>query len=264
MKRMSIAVVETSVTRVCCVLRERAGAMVKRVICCSVAGGGHRRLLGLIASGVVAVAMVCHAGVAQEEQPTLDELLKLPARKAPVQEQPAAGLREAAPDQPLAEQLKRRLEQPAAERLFEKEVEEMDVAAGLLRQHRDPGVRTQRIQESILAKLEQVIKQAKRNRKKSKSQSKAKQQGGQSQNAQPQPGQPQPGGVTPNQGQVSPGSVQSVGQDEGAMGQAGQEWGNLPPRLRQELQQGTREHFSPVYRSMTERYYQRLSQESGQ
>lgn len=38
-------------------------------------------------------------------------------------------------------------------------------------------------------------------------------------------------------------------------------WGNLPPRVRDELLEGVSEKFSPVYREMTESYYKRLAEE---
>ena len=39
------------------------------------------------------------------------------------------------------------------------------------------------------------------------------------------------------------------------------EWGNLPPRLRDQLLQGLEDNFSQLYRQMTERYYQRLGEQ---
>ena len=38
-------------------------------------------------------------------------------------------------------------------------------------------------------------------------------------------------------------------------------WGNLPPRLRDELLQGLEDRFSPLYRDLTELYYQRLAED---
>ncbi len=168
---------------------------------------------------------------------------------------------------PFDEKLGERVAESAARELFEAAVREMDDAALLLQQRQDPGIGTQRIQESILAKLDQVLKAARESSQRNQSRSRSRSQSSPSQNAQSQQQQEQgqqPGGQDPNRGQTAPGSVREVvGQDEGAMRTAGQEWGNLPPRVREELQQGTQEHFSPVYRGLTERYYQRLSQETG-
>ena len=44
---------------------------------------------------------------------------------------------------------------------------------------------------------------------------------------------------------------------------SGREWGNLPPRVRDELQQGLSEPFSSIYERLTEQYYQRLAEEEG-
>lgn len=42
------------------------------------------------------------------------------------------------------------------------------------------------------------------------------------------------------------------------------EWGNLPPRLRDELAESLGETFNPVYRSVTEAYYRRIAELSRQ
>ena len=52
------------------------------------------------------------------------------------------------------------------------------------------------------------------------------------------------------------------GQPNGPMEATRSEWGNLPPRVREELSQGLHEPFSPIYKEMTEAYYKRLAQES--
>ena len=40
------------------------------------------------------------------------------------------------------------------------------------------------------------------------------------------------------------------------------EWGNLPPRTRDMVQQGVREKMSSVYRRWTEAYYRRIAEEA--
>jgi len=40
------------------------------------------------------------------------------------------------------------------------------------------------------------------------------------------------------------------------------EWGSLPPRVREQMRQGMRERMSSVYRTWTERYYERVAKES--
>ena len=37
------------------------------------------------------------------------------------------------------------------------------------------------------------------------------------------------------------------------------EWGNLPPRMRDELSESLGESFNPVYRAMTEAFYRRIA-----
>ena len=42
------------------------------------------------------------------------------------------------------------------------------------------------------------------------------------------------------------------------------EWGNLPPRLRDELAESLSETFNPVYRAATEAFYRRIAELSQQ
>ena len=42
------------------------------------------------------------------------------------------------------------------------------------------------------------------------------------------------------------------------------EWGNLPPRLRDELAESLSEQFNPVYRAATEAFYRRIAELSQQ
>ena len=76
--------------------------------------------------------------------------------------------------------------------------------------------------------------------------------------------QSQPQGQDPNAGSVSPGSVAGVGDTQKPLEELKQEWGQLPPRLREELSEGLGERFSPIYRLMTEAYYRRLAEEAGE
>jgi hypothetical protein len=48
----------------------------------------------------------------------------------------------------------------------------------------------------------------------------------------------------------------------GALSETDSEWGNLPPRTRDMVQQGVREKMSSVYRRWTEAYYRRIAEEA--
>jgi hypothetical protein len=217
------------------------------------------------AAAMLAMNAPLHAGETNH-QPTLDELLNLPrARQAPTEADPAAGENEAPR---LDESVEKRLSAAEAADLFKQVVRDMDDAADKLGVKRDAGLPTQRLQEDILAKLDQVIAAARQ-----------QQQGGRGSPQPPRPqddgagdvaaqqgqgqavsGQPDNAGAE-NPGNFSPGNVSAGDGSDKALSETKIEWGNLPPRLRDELQQGFGERFSPIYRDLTEAYYKRLAEE---
>jgi hypothetical protein len=152
---------------------------------------------------------------------------------------------------------------------LEQVFDEMRTVSQRLGRDRDAGLDTQRIQERILDKLDQLIRAAQQ----------AQQSGGSGSPQNPQP-QQQDQGASGNQSQQAQGDQQGpAGNDN--QGVAGEptpppdstdsaaplqerrvEWGNLPPRLRDELLQGSGERFSPVYQDLTEAYYRRLAEEA--
>lgn len=264
---------------------------------------------------------------AGNDEPTLDDLLGLDDDNA---DQPDASADPAAePDvQPdadaagpeLTRDLDRRLSGQEASEQFAQAIQEMAEVAIRLGDEADPGIDTQRMQDEIILKLEQIVASAE---KKPSSQKPPK--------GQPQPGQPRQadrGGQQPDQpgeqqGQPGqqPGEQQAQGDQPGnqpgqqpgqqdgegqgqqpgeqngdqqaqanqpgdQQGQSGDgenarqgsvrnaelsmkdlregEWGNLPPRLRDELAESLSESFNPVYRAATEAFYRRIAEMSGQ
>lgn len=198
-------------------------------------------------------------------QPTLDELLNL--QPAPSTTQPAT--QPAPASVPVDPNVAKRLTEQEAADAFTQALEQMDQAAARLANQRDPGLQTQRLQESILAKLDQVIQAAQ--------QQQQQQSGGSSSSGSSQPQGPEQGtsgnaqastgSQTPASGnQSDPGNTQSAaarrgGETAGPMAETRNQWGNLPPRLRNELLEGLAEPFSPVYQEQTEAYYRRLAEE---
>ena len=189
--------------------------------------------------------------------------------------------------------VERLLDGDEAANRFEQAVAEMaDVATRLQGGDQpDPGLDTQRMQEAILKKLDAVIEAAKQQQQQqqqssSSSSSSGQQgepkQGDQGSQANQSQGQPEPGGE--QDGGQDPSGQQAGSQQKGdqasqnadaatrrqagegtpedprAIGEARQEWGNLPPRLRGELSDGFGEPYSPVYRSLTESYYRKLAE----
>ncbi len=200
--------------------------------------------------------------------PTLDDLLNLtPAPTTPPKPTSADA---PAPAQPPAHVPT----QPGGDE-FNQVIADMQQAAERLGAGRDPGLDTQRLQQTILDRLDQLIAAASQQQQQNSSSSSSSSSSSQSQqeqagqNQQQQQGQRQQGaqaqaqaqaGATPGQN-GNPAQPES-GQTAGALDELRAEWGNLPPRLREELLQGHDEKFSPVYEELTEAYYRRLAEEA--
>lgn len=218
--------------------------------------------------GAVVIALVGVVAFAQE-QPSLDELLDLEKPAAPRESAPAPTPDDAALCRLAGD------EQAGGNPLGEAIVQMRDVTSRLSREQ-DAGLTTQRVMESILDKLDQVIAQAEQQSQQSSQQSSSQQQGQASnqdsqaqqvaqQNAGQQPGPPgeaQPGATAdPRDGGPTRGTPIQQELDHRPMEALRREWGNLPPRLRDELREGLDERFSPVYQRLTEEYYRRLAEE---
>lgn len=192
------------------------------------------------------------------DAPSLDELLGLP--ESGDAETPA----EDAPDDDLT---KKRLEEElnSAEAIrdeFKLALKEMDESADRLEFSLDTGPVTQRLQQSIIRRLEGLIEASQQQSSSSSSSSSSSQQ------QQQQPQQPQ-------QGSGQSQSQDSQGENNGERlppggGEADPRetldatraaWGSLPERVRDALQQGSSDYFSRLYDAMTESYYKRLAEE---
>jgi hypothetical protein len=231
-------------------------------------------------AAALAFAWVCMSSAAVAQQPSLDDLLDLA---------PPAGDTTQPPDDEVSldSDVARMLTDEKPADVLEQAIVEMDTVSQRLGRDLDAGLITQRQQEEILAKLDRVIAAAKEQQNSgggggSSGSSQGQAQGQQSGSA-GNVGQGQGGSQGQNQGQ---GEGEGEGQGQGQNGEGQQagtqggggagarsgdanqpieeqrsEWGNLPPRLRDQLLEGTREKFSPVYRDLTEQYYKRLAEE---
>jgi len=253
-----------------------------------------RGLASLAVWGMAAVVLTWPAGAVAQDQPTLDQLLNLDSPPAASssdeasEADPASESLDGSSDTPsdassaspgveLSDEVARRVAGESGGDLFKQAVREMDDAAERLARANDAGLDTQRTQQSVLDKLDQLIADAKKQQGggggSSGQNQQQQQQQGNAQNQGRQPGQAQGQSAQPSQGQanassgehsgdVSPGSTGPVSDEASAIEEYRQEWGNLPPRLRGELMEGLQEHFSPLYRSLTEAYYRELAQEA--
>jgi hypothetical protein len=171
--------------------------------------------------------------------PSLDELLGIDEEAGE-----GASAAEVA-DRAAQEELQQRLDEEEIRNAFAEAVHKMAVAAKQLDEHFDTGLGTQRVQEEILARLDELVSEAK------KQQSRGG--GGSSATSAARSSAPAPAGrKAPSQ----PGAPQpaSDSRDE-------TEWGNLPERVRDMLLQGRREKFSSLYERLTREYYRRLAEE---
>ena len=214
-----------------------------------------KRSKSIVAAAVFVSACPLNAW-ATSRQPTLDELL---------------GIELAAPDAhgslpqekiQVESKLQRHLDGKQTGNPFEQVIELMDTASDRLALQRDPGLETQRVQELILKKLDQVIEEAAHQQAGASSASRSSKPSGDGdpRNALRQTSESAQAGTGENRGEVSPGRVERVDPNRPLMQQR-REWGHLPPRLRAELRQGLSERFSPIYQTLTEAYFRRLAEE---
>jgi hypothetical protein len=200
---------------------------------------------------------------------TLDELLNIPGKK------PAAKPDDKAPAAPKPEKeppgVKASDDAPPAGDPFKSAVEDMKQAATRLGAE-DTGLDTQRAQERAVRRLDQLISQLKPKKQKPKDKPKSRdkdqgseenegQQEGDAQAQAKSQGKSQKPGTEAANGGLGPAAEEArLKQEE--MNEKLAEWGNLPPRLRDQLLQGMEDRFSNLYREMTEKYYRRLAEQN--
>ena len=187
--------------------------------------------------------------------PSLDELLGLEGDDAAEQ----------VAEEKTRDELARRLAEEEAGSMFAEAIVQMGRAAEQLEQRFDTGLGTQRVQEDILKKLDDLLEAAKQQQSMGSPSS-----SGSSQTPTPSPnpgkqGQGAPPGQQRNQ---SPDSSQEGdpppmqrGDINTMLEEQRSEWGNLPQRIREMLLQGREEKFSSLYERLTREYYRRLAED---
>ncbi len=192
--------------------------------------------------------LLCFGAAALDEPkrvPSLDELLGLPEV-------------EQAED---TRQIDEALSAQQAGEAFAQAVGLMGGVADRIDTNNDTGLTTQRMQEEIIRKLQQVIDSAQQNQNSnssgSSSSSSSQQQQQPNQQSQQSNGQSQ-GSGEPSDGSTPPGST-DVGANN--LSAAHARWGHLPERLRDALSQGLDEPYSQLYRRLTEQYYKTLAED---
>jgi hypothetical protein len=198
---------------------------------------------------MLCAASVCANAVGMDEPqrvPSLDELLGLPDQE---QSEDTTKI-----DQALSPQ--------QAGEAFTQAVGLMEGVADRIDTENDTGLITQRMQEDIIRKLEQVIESAQQNQSSSNSSSSSSSS---SASGQQQPNQQSQQSNTPSTGEGEPsdGSTPPGSNEAGSnnMSTALARWGHLPERLRDALSQGLDEPYSQLYRRLTEQYYKTLAED---
>ncbi len=192
--------------------------------------------------------------------PSLDDLLGLP-------EDEAARSAEEAARRDAREALDRELAEKRITDAMELALQKMNLSAELLERKLDSGLGTQRVQEEILAKLDELIDQAKNLQSMSKSSKPGQGQRSKQQQQQPPGQRPQQPDSTQ---QRSPQSSESNSIDppppqEGDINriidESRSEWGHLPPRVREMIEQWGQSKASKLYEDLTNEYYKRLAED---
>ncbi len=197
-----------------------------------------------------------------EALPSLDELLGLEEAESGGEGDRGEAV---GADEQRARDLERKLTAQEAADALNQAVQLMDDSADRLGRPGGTDLTTQRLQEDILRKLDQVIDSAQQNQGQGGGSSSGAQQQ-QQQSSSNQPGKQQSGGQsTSGQGQGNTANMPSAETDATLGPQQlldASAWGSLPDRLRETLQQGLSDSFSAAYRSLTEAYYRRLAEEA--
>ena len=174
---------------------------------------------------------------------------------------PAAGV-VSLEDQELIDYLLRSASGSGAGNLAERIGHRMDVSAQRVGQQRDLGRQTQRLQQRIVDDLDLAIDQMQRGRSVSDASEADEQQQRQSD---------RPAGQAPSRSGQAPTATAGVAAGGGGVGatsgdrqadrfeEGRREWGNLPPRDRDQVIQGRDRPYMEHYRDLIERYYRALA-----
>jgi len=219
----------------------------------------QRTIIIAMLSGV----LTTHGAASQPEDqplPTLDELLGLDDSDAESNEEAVNDTEVDAADADLERVLEQ--DKPIADEFLEA-VGLMHESATRLSSSTDTGIVTQRLQEDILRRLDELIDRAGDQSSSSSSSSSESQTSTQQQQPSQQRRDENQSNVNDNQDE----STAPGGQEARLGAQAtldGARWGNLPKRLRDALLQGSSDSYSSLYKQMTETYYRRLAEEASE
>jgi hypothetical protein len=208
---------------------------------------------------------------------SLDDLLGIPKSEAKPA-QPATG------DDPSTKESRERLARGLTEQeldsLLKQALSGMRMSAAQLAERTDTGLDTQRVQADVVAKLDQLIEEAKRRSKGGSPSSGSSSSSGDPSkgSGQRQPGEGDPSGAKPGESQTRDGqrgdakSGENDGQEppegvdpnaeQAALDETQAEWGALPERVRDLIRQGSRDRVASLYQRLTQEYYRRMAEDA--
>lgn len=171
---------------------------------------------------------------------------------------------------PTRENLDRLLRGEEIGEAFNEAVKLMDTAARRLEGTGDASLTTQRVQEDVIRRLDQLLASLQRQQSQSSSSSSSSSQSQDQQAQRNQPNQRKPSKPSRGQSQQSQsgegqrndlGPARQDGPLKANLDAARAAWGSLPERVRDMLLQGSSDRFSSKYQGLTEAYYRRLAEE---
>lgn len=193
--------------------------------------------------------------VEDDELGDLDDLLGL-AEEA---DMPRKG--DELPDDPTQSELDRKLSGKEIAEAFAQAIQLMSETGQRLSEAKDTGRTTQRMQEDIIRKLDQLIQAVEQQQQSSSSSSGSSSSNNQGSQPNQQQQQSSQAGSGDNRSETTP-PGRAEGPRRPSAGLRGAAWGSLPARLRDALFQGSADDFSAMYRQLTESYYKRLAEEA--
>jgi hypothetical protein len=194
--------------------------------------------------------------------PSLDELLGLDEDDSEASAADQA-------QQEVDQELQRRLHEVELSDIFTQALEKMALSVQLLQVDFESGLATQRVQQDVLEKLDQLIDRARELSQRHSESCQCSECRSKRADGQRKPGD-KPGsrqaGSRRNDGPSSEGrAIEPPPGREGdintVLEETGTEWGHLPVRIRELLRQGRGDYKSPLYRQLTEEYYKRLAED---
>lgn len=211
---------------------------------------------------IIGVAAI--VGFQEEPPPSLDDLLGIES------EHEHEGDGEYAAKVERRRALDRALAEEKPEAALTAAILDMDQSRLWLGENKATGLGVQRLQSRIIERLQALIDSAQRQQQQQQSPSSSNSDSGQDPGSRSKDQEEGEGKGKGEQGEQQTGGESLSGEApppehrilESELDETRIEWGTLPPRVRELINQGMRDRMSELYRSMTEAYYKRMAEDA--